>query len=146
MMVLTQFGLEGINYELDDQGRVVKLDAEDEALAGNYKGLNQLLTFLPSTEETTVPVVTTERDDAQNAAYAAALPYAEVDPALSFKVNSATYALNGKDLDDQATALRTQYICGAISLDEFKSGLDSIRANGYDQIIAEINEQYKANQ
>ena len=146
MMVLTQFGLEGINYELDDQGRVVKLDAEDEALAGNYKGLNQLLTFLPSTEETTVPIVTTERDDAQNAAYAAALPYAEVDPALSFKVNSATYALNGKDLDDQATALRTQYICGAISLDEFKSGLDSIRANGYDQIIAEINEQYKANQ
>lgn len=146
MQVLTQFGLEGINYELDDQGRVVKLDAEDEALAGNYKGLNQMLTFLPSTEATTVPVVTTERDDAQNAAYAAALPLAEIDPALSFKVNSEAYSLNGADLDTQATALRSQYICGEITLDQFKSGLDGIRAAGYDQIITEINEQYKANQ
>ncbi|MCM1063607.1 MAG: hypothetical protein NC420_03880 [Eubacterium sp.] len=145
MQVLTQFGLEGINYERDDQGRVVKLDAEDEKLAGNYKGLNQLLTFLPSTEATTVPVVTTERDDAQNAAYAAALPLAEVDPALSFKVNSESYSLNGADLDTQATALRSQYICGEITLDQFKSGLDGIRAAGYDQIIAEINEQYAAN-
>lgn len=146
MQVLTQFGLEGINYERDDQGRVVKLDAEDEALAGNYKGLNQMLAFLPSTEATTVPVVTTERDDAQNAAYAAALPLAEVDPALSFKVNSEAYSLNGADLDTQATALRSQYICGEITMDQFKAGLDTIRANGYDQIIAEINEQYKANQ
>lgn len=146
MQVLTQFGLEGINYELDDQDRVVKLDAEDEALAGNYKGLNQMLTFLPSTEATTVPVVTTERDDAQNAAYEAALPLAEIDPALSFKVNSEAYSLNGADLDTQATALRSQYICGEITLDQFKSGLDGIRAAGYDQIITEINEQYKANQ
>ena len=146
MQVLTQFGLEGINYELDDQGRVVKLDLEDEALAGNYKGLNQMLTFLPSTEATTVPVVTTERDDAQNAAYEAALPLAEIDPALSFKVNSEAYSLNGADLDSQATALRSQYICGEITLDQFKSGLDGIRAAGYDQIITEINEQYKANQ
>ncbi len=146
MQVLTQFGLEGINYELDDQGRVVKLDVEDEALAGNYKGLNQMLTFLPSTEATTVPVVTTERDDAQNAAYAAALPVAEIDPALSFKVNSEAYSLNGADLDTQATALRSQYICGEITLDQLKSGLDGIRAAGYDQIITEINEQYKANQ
>ncbi len=144
MQVLTQFGLEGINYELVD-GKVNKLDLEDEALAGNYKGLNQLLTFLPSTEATTVPVVNTERDEAQNAAYAAALPYAEVDPALSFKVNSETYALQGADLDEQAKALRSQYICGEITLDQLKSGLDDIRAKGYDQIITEINEQYAAN-
>ncbi len=146
MLVLTQYGLEGVNYELDEQGKIVKLDAEDTALAANYQGLNQLLTFLPSTEATTVATVTTERDDAQNAAYEAALPYAEIDPALSYKVNSAAYAESGADLDTQASALRTQYICGAISLDEFKKGLDDIRAAGYDTIIAEINEQYQANQ
>ena len=148
MQVLTQFGLEGINYKMED-GKVVKLDnGQDEQslkLAANYKGLNQLLTFLPSTEATTVPVKTTERDDAQNAAYAAALPVAEVDPALSFKVNSPAYSLQGKDLDDQVTALRTQYICGKINKDEFKKGLDDIRAKGYDQIITEINDQYQAN-
>lgn len=145
MLILTQYGLEGVNYHLDEDGKIVMDDADDTALKANYTGLNQLLAYLPSTEKTTVPVVTTERDDAQNAAYAAALPYAEIDPALSFKVNSETYALQGADLDSQATALRTQYICGAISLDEFKAGLDNIRAAGYDQIIAEINEQYEAN-
>lgn len=145
MLILTQYGLEGINYHMDEDGKLVVDDTEDTALKANYTGLNQLLCYLPNTEACTVPTVTTERDDAQNAAYAAALPYAEIDPALSFKVNSETYALQGADLDTQATALRTQYICGAISLDEFKAGLDNIRAAGYDQIIAEINEQYAAN-
>lgn len=145
MMVLTQFGLEGINYELDADGNVVKLDKEDEALAGNYKGLNQLLTFLPSTEATTVPTVLTERDIAQNEAYAAALPYAEVDPALSFKVGSETYAIDGATLDDEAKALRSQYICGEIDMAQLKAGLDNIRAKGYDKIIEEVNAQYQAN-
>lgn len=145
MLVLTQYGLEGINYEWDADGNLVDLDIEDQALAANYTGLNQLLTFLPSTEETTVPVVKTVPAAAQDAAYAAALPYAEIDPALSFKVNSPAYALQGADLDSQAKALRTQYVCGAITLDQFKSGLDGLRAAGYDQIIAEINEQYQAN-
>lgn len=145
MMVITQFGLEGINYEVDADGNVVKLDAEDEALAANYKGLNQLLCFLPSTEATTVPVVKTERDMAQDAAYAAALPYAEVDPALSYKVGSETYAIDGATLDDEAKALRSQYICGEITLDDLKAGLDNIRAKGYDKIIEEVNAQYQAN-
>jgi len=145
MMVITQFGLEGINYEYDADGNVVKLDKEDEALMGNYKGLNQLLCFLPSTEETTVPVVKTERDMAQDAAYAAALPYAEVDPALSFKVGSETYAIDGATLDSEATALRSQYICGEITLDQLKAGFDNIRAKGYDKIIEEVNAQYQAN-
>lgn len=145
MLVITQFGLEGINYEYDADGNVVKLDAENEALSNNYKGLNQLLCFLPSTEEATVPTVLTERDIAQNEAYAAALPYAEVDPALSFKVGSETYAIDGATLDDEAKALRSQYICGAITKDELKSGLDNVRAKGYDQIIAEVNAQYAAN-
>ena len=98
-----------------------------------------------STEEATVPTVLTERDIAQNEAYAAALPYAEVDPALSFKVGSETYAIDGATLDDEAKALRSQYICGAITKDELKSGLDNVRAKGYDQIIAEVNAQYAAN-
>ena len=145
MLTLTQYGLEGINYELDEEGRIVKLDAEDTDLSSNYQGLNQLLCFLPSTEATTLPTVLTERDEAQNEAYEAALPYAVIDPALSYKVNSPAYAENGADLDSQATALRTQYVCGAISLDDLKAGFDEIRARGYDQIIAEVNEQYAAN-
>ena len=146
MLILTQYGLEGKNYEMKD-GFVVDLDLEDDKLANNYKGLNQLLTFLPSTEEADarVPLDRNERDQAQNAAYAAALPYAEINPALSYLVNSETYSVDGKALDDEATALRSQYVCGTISKEEFTAGLDAIRAKGYDQIIAEVNEQYQAN-
>lgn len=146
MLILTQYGLEGKNYEMKD-GFLVDLDLEDDKLANNYKGLNQLLAFLPSTEETDarVPLDRNERDQAQNAAYAAALPYAEINPALSYLVNSETYSVDGKALDDEASALRSQYVCGTISKEEFTSGLDAIRAKGYDQIIAEVNEQYQAN-
>lgn len=146
MLLITQYGLEGVNYEMED-GYLVKKDAEDEALAANYKGLNQLLAFLPSTESTDalIPLKKNERDQAQADAYKAALPYAEINPALSYLVNSETYAIDGATLDDEAKALRTQYICGAISLDEFKAGLETVRTKGYDKIIEEVNTQYAAN-
>lgn len=146
MLILTQYGLEGKNYEMNNN-YLVDLDLEDEKLANNYKGLNQLLAFLPSTEETNarIPLERNERDQAQEAAYAAALPYAEINPALSYLVNSETYSMDGAALDEEAKALRSQYICGTISKDEFTSGLEGIRAKGYDQIIQEVNEQYQAN-
>jgi len=149
MLIVTQYGLEGINYEWDANGNLVKLDSGEEntALANNYKGLNQMLAFLPSTEATTalIPIELDERNKAQNEAYAEALKYAEINPALSFLVNSDRYALDGKALDDKATALRSQYICGSISLDDLKNGLNDLRAQGYDDIIKEVNAQYSAN-
>lgn len=146
MLTITQYGLEGVNYKMEN-GYLVKTDTEDEVLANNYKGLNQLLTFLPNTEATTaaVPVEVDKFNQAQNDAYAAALTYAEINPALSYLVNSETYSTEGATLDTAATAARTQYICGAISLEQFKKQLDDIRTQGYDAIIAEVNEQYAAN-
>ncbi|MCR5716834.1 MAG: ABC transporter substrate-binding protein [Lachnospiraceae bacterium] len=148
MLTLTQYGLEGVNYEYDEEGYIVDLDADTEntdavALANNYKGLNQLLTFLPTSESATgaINVKSDKFSDAQNAAYAEALQYAEVNPALSYLVGSETYSQVGKDLDEQITAARTQYICGSVSLDEFKATLDSIRSQGYDAIIEEVNAQ-----
>ncbi|MCD7738317.1 MAG: substrate-binding domain-containing protein [Lachnospiraceae bacterium] len=148
MLILTQYGLEGVNYEFDEDGYLVDLDTEDSTLAANYAGLNQMLPFLPSTEDCTAAVnlKTDKFDEAQNAAYEEALQYAEVNPALSYLVNSSAYAENGATLDDEASALRTQYICGAIDLDTFKNSLDNIRSKGYDTIIEEVNEQYQANQ
>ena len=148
MLTITQYGLEGINYQYDADGNIEDLDADTEnsdavALANNYKGLNQLLTFLPSSESSTgaIPVKSDKFSEAQNNAYAEALQYAEVNPALSYLVGSDTYSQVGADLDTQVSSARTQYICGSISLDEFKSTLDSIRSQGYDAIISEVNAQ-----
>lgn len=148
MLILTQYGLEGVNYEYDADGNIVDLDAETEneaavALANNYKGLNQLLTYLPTSESATgaIPTSQDKFTKAQNDAYAEALKYAEVNPALSYLVGSDTYSQVGADLDTQVSSARTQYICGSISLDEFKSTLDSIRSQGYDAIISEVNAQ-----
>ena len=149
MLVLTQYGLEGINYDIVD-GLLVDTDNTEEgkALAENYLGLNQMLPFLPTTEETTARV---ERqidkyDQAQNEAYEAALPYAVMNPAMSYLVNSPTYGSEGASLDEAASAARTHYICGAIDKAAFEAELQRIRDNGYDTIIAEVNEQFKANQ
>lgn len=147
MLLLLQYGIEGVNYELDSDSKIVKLDSEDPVLAANYKGLNQLLSYLPTYEaaDAATPV---KRDGAALAeveAYAKALPYAVVNPALSYTVNSAAYGDEGSHLDQQALELRTQYICGAINKDAFKAGFDEIRARGYDRIIEEVNEQYQAN-
>ena len=146
MLILTQYGLEGINYEMQD-GYLVDTDTEDAALAANYMGLNQLLTFLPSTEATSklIPIEKDKFTEAQDNAYEVAKDVAEINPALSYLVNSETYAASGADLDTQVGALRTQYICGEIDKDTLKSSLDSIRAQGYDSIISEVNAQYTAN-
>ena len=149
MLILTQYGLEGINYDMVD-GKLVDTDNTEDGkvLAQNYLGLNQLLPFLPTTEEANsrVPLQIDKYDQAQNEAYAAALPYAVMNPALSYLVNSSTYSSEGAALDEAATAARTQYICGAIDKAAFEAELQRIRDNGYDTIIAEVNEQYKANQ
>lgn len=146
MLILTQYGLEGVNYEMQD-GYLVDTDTEDEVLAANVKGLNQLLAFLPSTEETDtrVPIEKDKFLQAQSDAYEAAMDYAVMNPALSYLVNSETYSSVGADLDTQVTALRTQYVCGEIDLDAFKAGLDEVRSQGYDTIIEEVNAQYQAN-
>lgn len=146
MLILMQYGLEGVNYEMQD-GYLVDLDTEDEVLAANVLGLNQLLAFLPSTEEasTRVPIEKDKFVQAQDDAYEAAMEYAVMNPALSYLVNSETYSSVGADLDTQASALRTQYVCGEIDLDAFKAGLNELRSQGYDTIIEEVNAQYQAN-
>lgn len=147
MLLLVQYGLEGVNYEYDADGNLVKLDSEDTALAGNYKGLNQLLSYLPTYEDAdaAIPLKREEPALAEVKAYEAALPYAVVNPALSYTVNSAAYASDGAVLDQDATALRTQYVCGAISKEEFKAGYEQILAKGYEQIIEEVNAQFLEN-
>jgi len=146
MLILTQYGIKDVNYTIDEEGYLVDTDVEDAALAANYMGLNQLLAYLPSAEHTPSPSVRqTEPNVAQAEAYEKALPYAKVNPASSYLINSATYADIGSTLQEYVTQARTQYICGEID----KAGLEAAHKRwleeGGQTIIDEVNAQYAAN-
>lgn len=146
MLVLTQYGLEDVNYKMEN-GKLVDTDKDDEVLGNNYKGLNQILAYLPSAEVTdqVIPIDRDKYNLAQVDAYAKAYDYAEINPALSYLVNSETYANVGADLDTKVDSLRTQYICGEIDSDKLHAELDAVMQQGYADIVSEVNEQYKAN-
>ncbi len=147
MLLLTQYGLEDINYRMED-GYLVDLDVNDGNLYNNYAGLNQLLAFLPSSEAATaaIPLNLNERDKAQNDAYAAALPHAVTNPALPYLVGSETYASEGATLDANISAARSQYICGEIDMEGLEKAISEWRRLGGDKIIEEVNAQYQAEQ
>ena len=52
MLILTGFGLEGVNYEINENGNIVRLDSSDDALKANYAGLNQLVAYIPNIDST----------------------------------------------------------------------------------------------
>lgn len=141
MLILTQYGLEDINYTWAGE-KIIDTDKNDSALTAGYKGLNQMLSYLPTTEQAVVPVVEDKFSVAQDEAYAKALKCAVSNPALSYLVTSKTYALAGDSFDEQVNELRTKYICGVISKEEFRAELNVIMTSGYNQIIIEVNTEY----
>ena len=142
MLVLTNFGLEGVNYEINADGNVVRLDNGDDALKANYNGLNQLVAYIPNLESE-LSEEKTERQLLEAEVKADAEQYAVLNPALPYLINSTTYASQGKDLDDKISQARTQYICGEIDEAGLKAAWDDVLNRGYSTIIDEVNAQYK---
>ena len=140
MLVLTNYGLEGITYEINADGNVVRLDASDDALKANYNGLNQLVAYIPGTESK-LTEEKTERQLLEAEVKLDAEKYAVLNPALPYLVNSATYASQGKDLDDKISQARTQFICGEIDEAGLKAAWDDVLSRGYSTIIDEVNAQ-----
>ncbi|MCD8335771.1 MAG: extracellular solute-binding protein [Lachnospiraceae bacterium] len=145
MRLLVEYGIEGVNWETDEDGNLVDLDTEDTTLAANYAGLNQMLAYIPRYTLDPAPA-SNERTDAQQAAYDENEVYAVFNPALSYLANSATYSELGATLDDIISQARTQYICGEIDKDGLQAAWDKWLSQGGQAVIDEVNEQYLANQ
>jgi putative aldouronate transport system substrate-binding protein len=144
MLVLTQYGIEGVNYTVKDD-IIEMLDAGNPALINNYLDLNQMLAYLPSTEHVTSPhVKDTERMTAQKQAYEKALSSAVSNPALVYLANSATYAEVGASLQESIDLARTRYIYGEITKDELLEVNREWLTRGGQSIINEVNSQYRA--
>lgn len=144
MRLLTEYGIEGVNYEVDENGYLVRLDEDNTALRNNNAGLNQMLAYIPRYTPTP-SVETNERTARQNEVYVENEACAVFNPALSYLANSATYSDVGATLDEIIKQARTQYICGEIDEAGLQAAADAWLAQGGQQIIDEVNEQYQAN-
>lgn len=144
MHLLCDYGIEGINWEKDADGNLVDLDEDNTELNYNYKGLNQLIPYIPRVD-TDPCVAKNERTQAQADVIAANEACAVFNPALSYLANSATFSDLGATLNDIITQARTQYICGEIDEAGLQKAWDQWLAQGGQQIIDEVNEQYAAN-
>ena len=144
MRALADFGIEGLSYDLDDQGGAVMKEGLELA---NYpqQGLNQAVAYQPGVLAGALQVTQNERQVAQADAYAVCREVAVFNPASSYLTNSATYANVQTILKQTIDDARTQYICGTIDWAGFEAAVATWESQGGTQVKAEVNEQYHAN-
>ena len=143
MITLSSYGLEGIHWHLDENGYLIDDDKEDAVASKAYAALNQTVAYIPNLSASSPTVELSERVIKQNEVYASNIPYAVTNPALGYLNNSSTYSLMGSTLDDIIKVARTQYICGEITKDELKEQIASWYTQGGNDVITEVNAQYK---
>ena len=145
MLTLSSYGIEGVHWKLDANGFLLDLDAQDKVASKAYQALNQAVAYIPNLKATKPAVEMNERNQREEEVKLNNEKYAIFNPANSYLVNSATYALSGSTLDKLIDDTRTQYICGQINEDELSAQWDLWLKQGGQSIIDEVNEQYKAN-
>lgn len=145
MIVLSSYGLEGIHWEIGEEGTLVDLDADDAVASKAYAALNQTVAYIPNMKPTNVALALTERNILEEAVKVDNIQYSVFNPASAYLINSATYSLNGATLDQLLNDARTQFICGEID----EAGLQKVWQEwsnlGGASVIEEVNAQYKAN-
>ncbi len=145
MITLAGYGLENEHWELGEDGFLVDLDEGDLTSSKAYSALNQAIAYIPRLVAETPALKLTERKQEENAVKAANVDHAVFNPATSYLVNSATYSLAGTSLDKMLDDARTQYICGQIDEAGLQSQWDLWLKQGGQDVINEVNEQFKAN-
>lgn len=144
MITLSSYGLEGVHWELDENGYLVDLDAGDLVSSKSYQALNQAVAYIPNLVATNPAIEMNERKELEEKVKADNEAYAVFNPALAYLVNSKTYALSGSTLDKLLDDTRTQYICGQIDEAGLQAQWDLWLKQGGQDVINEVNEQYKA--
>lgn len=142
MLVLADYGLEGVTYDLNEAGNVVK-KGEMEPQYSPSAGLNQCLSYIPNMSSTSPLLEKTEPMKAQDAAYEYNKPFAVLNPALGYLANSEVNAEVGTDIEQIIDDSRTQYICGQIDEAGLEAAAKQWLDRGGDRLIEEINKLYQ---
>lgn len=140
MLVLADRGLEGIQWNFDDEGYVIPITPSPYTVQNSPQlGLNQVVAYIPNTASTDPTTKLTEREVAQNEAYYKMRPLAVTNPAAGLLPNSTVQAEVGTQLAQILEDARTQYICGVIDDAGLQAAFKTWADRGGTRLIAEIN-------
>lgn len=134
---LMRYGIEGRHYDLVD-GYIQQRTGANVPRA-EINDFNQVLTFIDETEG--ARVVQTEMQKTVDAVQTNNEKYIITNPAEG--LISETYMQKGAELDKIVTDARIKYMSGQLSDDEYKAEMQRWRDSGGDDVIREINEEYR---
>ena len=148
MRLMADYGLEGVTYEINEEGLIDQSNFTFESSETPHLGLNQMVSYTYDEANTPAfPVAKTDRQEAlEDCYYNRTRPVAISNPALPFIPSSETYSNYGAELDDIITQARTLYIIGEIDEEELQSRWEYWASVGGQTLIDEINELYHAAQ
>ena len=142
MMTLADYGLEGITYKLNENGRVEKLTLPDGTISP-AQGLNQALAYIPNLMAKSPELEMTEPKKKQNEMYDYNEQFAVKNPALGYLANSEVNAEVGTDIEQIIEDARTQYICGQIDDAGLEEAAQQWLERGGDRLIEDVNRLYQ---
>lgn len=142
MMVLADYGLEGVTYELNEKGNVVNTWTKESQYSPSA-GLNQALAYIPNQMSTNPVLEMDEPKTKQYEIYAYNEPFVVKNPAMGYLANSEVNAEVGTDIEQIIEDARTQYICGQIDDAGFEVAAKQWMDRGGDRLIEEINKLYQ---
>lgn len=142
MLVLADYGLEGVTYDLNEDGDIV-LRNELQVSQNPHVGLNQCICYIPHLVSVSPALKKDEPTAAQDAAYAKNEKVAVFNPALGYLANSTVNAEVGTDIEQIIDDARTQYICGQIDDAGFNAAAEQWLNRGGDRLVEEINQLYQ---
>lgn len=142
MLVMADYGLEGVTYDLNEAGNIVKKE-EMEPQYSPSAGLNQSVCYIPNLSPLNPQLEKTEPMKAQDEAYAYNEQFAVFNPALGYLANSEVNAEVGTDIEQIIDDARTQYICGQIDDAGLEAAAKQWLDRGGDRLVEEVNKLYQ---
>ncbi|SEN51164.1 putative aldouronate transport system substrate-binding protein [Amphibacillus marinus] len=133
---LLNHGIEGVNYELDDEGYLIPLETPEAAALKPYE-MGQISTYGEGMhtmrQDGALPQKRYQlmEDNEAHAVYNAAAPLV-----------SEVYTTRGTQLDDIIADARIQYVAGHIDEAGWDSAIDLWYSSGGQELIDELNELY----
>lgn len=145
MLELADYGIENVSYTLNENGNVVLNSDLDSSQMPNC-GLNQAIAYIPNTASQTHQLEKAQSQIESEECMELNKQYAVYNPALGYLANSDANAESGTDIEQIIDDARTQYICGQIDEAGLEAAAQQWLERGGQQVIDEVNEQYKAAQ